>query len=237
MKKKIAIIVGASGSLGTELVDVYLKNKYHVIAISNTHDVKRDNIMKFKYDLTKDNDYIELFNYLKKEINKSTKMDIIYTSGIYYKTDILDFDENKLNENIKVNVVGFINIYQRIFELLKKVQITNIILIGTNLLARKNMGSLYYVLSKGMQRELIKQLSYEHSKYNILFNQLSPGMFLSNMNDKTSLEKIKKIEKNIPLGRIGTKEEIANFIFQFASTNTLITGEEIIIDGGNTIGY
>ena len=239
MKRKIAIIVGASGSLGTELVRTYLKNKYHVIAISNTHDVDitSSNITKFKYNLVSEKKYTELVDVLEEEVNKNTEINIIYTPGIYYKVNIEEFDEDKLNENIKINVLGFINIYVAIFSILKRVKITNVILIGTNLLVRKNKGSLYYTLSKGMQRELIKQLSYEHSQYNILFNQISPGMFISHMNDQTSLEKIKAIEENIPLKRLGTKEEIALSIYHFASSNTLITGEEIVMDGGNTIGY
>ena len=239
MKKKIAIIVGASGSLGKELVKEYLKNNYQIIALSNKHDVRKTNlnIMNFKYDLIIEKDFQELYNYLLKEVNKSTKIDIVYAAGIYNKMTIEEFDEEKLNKNIKINVVGFINIYKVIFEILKKASITNVILLGTNLLSRKNMGSLYYVLSKGMAKELVKQLSYEHSNYNILFNLISPGLFLSNMNKNLSFEKINNIKENIPLKRIGTKEEIAKFICEFTSFNTLITGEEITIDGGNTIGY
>ena len=239
MKRKIAIIVGASGSLGTELVRTYLKNKYHVIAITNTHDVDvtSSNITRFKYNLVKEKDYTELVDVLEEEVNKNSEINIIYAPGVYYKVNIEDFDEKKLNENIKINVVGFIHIYKAIFNILKRVNITNVVLIGTNLLVRKNKGSLYYTLSKGMQRELVKQLSYEHSQYNILFNQISPGMFISHMNDKTPKEKIKEIEQNIPIKRLGTKEELALSIYHFASTNTLVTGEEILMDGGNTIGY
>jgi 3-oxoacyl-[acyl-carrier protein] reductase len=239
MKRKIAIIVGASGSLGTELVRIYLKNKYHVIAVTNNHDVDitSSNITRLKYNLVLEKDYKELVELLEEEVNKNTEINIIYAPGIYYKVNIEDFEEEKLNENIKINVLGFINIYKAIFNILKRVHITNVILIGTNLLVRKNKGSLYYTLSKGMQRELVKQLSYEHSQYNILFNQISPGMFISNMNDNTSIEKIKKIEENIPIKRLGTKDEVALSIYHFASTNTLVTGEEIVMDGGNTIGY
>ena len=62
-------------------------------------------------------------------------------------------------------------------------------------------------------------------------------MFISNMNRDTSKEKIKMIENNIPIGRLGKASEIANHIFNFTDSNTLINGETIIMDGGNTIGY
>ena len=122
MKRKIAIIVGASGSLGTELVRTYLKNKYHVIAITNTHDVDvtSSNITRFKYNLVKEKDYTELVDVLEEEVNKNSEINIIYAPGVYYKVNIEDFDEKKLNENIKINVVGFIHIYKAIFNILKR---------------------------------------------------------------------------------------------------------------------
>ncbi|MBR4177825.1 MAG: SDR family oxidoreductase [Bacilli bacterium] len=237
--KRIALIVGSSGSLGSELIKKYLDNDYTVYALYNSHKISIYNkkLMPLKYDLTVEKKFLELKKELKGHVNSDSQVSIIYAPGIYYKVDIENYNEEELFNNIKINVTGFLNIYKSIFEYLKESKITNIVLIGSNLLERKNIGSLYYVLSKGMQTQLVKQLAYEHGKYNILFNQISPGMFISNMNSNMDNEKIEKIENNIPIKRIGTANEIANFIYEFTSTNTLITGEEIVMDGGNTIGY
>ena len=237
--EKISIVIGASGGLGNELIKKYIENNYYVYAVYNNHKVsiKNKNLETFKYNLISETNYLDLYNKIKENVNKNTQVSIVYAPGIYYKENIEDYDENKLIENIKINVSGFLNIYKKIYLFLQKAKITNVILIGSNLLKRKNTGSLYYVLSKGMQTQLIKQCAYEHGKYNILFNQLSPGIFLSNMNCNISKKKIQDIEKNIPIKRIGTSKEIANFIYEFTDKNTLINGEEIIMDGGNTIGY
>ena len=237
--KRIALIVGSSGSLGSELIKKYLDNDYTVYALYNSHKISIYNkkLMPLKYDLTVEKKFLELKKELKGHVNSDSQVSIIYAPGIYYKVDIENYNEEELFNNIKIIVTGFLNIYKSIFEYLKESKITNIVLIGSNLLERKNIGSLYYVLSKGMQTQLVKQLAYEHGKYNILFNQISPGMFISNMNSNMDNEKIEKIENNIPIKRIGTANEIANFIYEFTSTNTLITGEEIVMDGGNTIGY
>lgn len=239
VNKNIAIVVGASGSLGYELTCEYLKNNYIVYAIYNSHeiDLESDNLYKFKYDLEKETEYIDLKNKLESESDSNTKISIVYAAGVHSRNYIENYYEEEYIKNMRINTTGFIYIFKNIVDTIKKVQSSNIVLIGTNLLSRKNRGGLYYVMSKGMQKELVKQIAYEYGEYNILINQLSPGMFLSNMNASMDKEKIKNIENNIPIKRIGNAKELANFIVNFTETNTLITGVEITLDGGNTIGY
>lgn len=238
-KKNIAIVVGASGTLGTELINKYLDDNFLVYGISNKNNININHtkLIKDNYNLETEKEFNKLKLFLKNNVDEETKISLIYASGIYSKNKIEDFDEKILNIYLKIHVIGFIHLYLATLECLKKALVTNVILIGTNLLTRKNKESLYYVLSKGMQTQLVKSLAYEHGKYNILFNQISPGMFLSNMNKDTSKEKVVEFEKNIPIKRLCTKEEIAKFIVEFSKVNTCITGEEIIVDGGNTIGY
>ena len=237
--ERIAIIVGASGSLGKELIKTYLSHNYNVLAIYNNHHISLNNkeLIKLKYDVSKEKEYLLLQQELKSKVNNKTEISVVYAPGIYNKVDIDNYNEEDLFYNIKINAVGFLNIFKIVFKYLKKAKLTNVVLIGSNLLKKKNHGSLYYVLAKGMQVEIVKQFAYEYSKYNILFNQICPGMFISNMNRDTSKEKIKMIENNIPIGRLGKASEIANHIFNFTDSNTLINGETIIMDGGNTIGY
>ena len=239
VNKNIAIVVGASGSLGYELTCEYLKNNYIVYAIYNSHeiDLESDNLYKFKYDLEKETEYIDLKNKLESESDSNTKISIVYAAGVHSRNYIENYYEEEYIKNMRINTTGFIYIFKNIVDTIKKVQSSNIVLLGTNLLSRKNRGGLYYVMSKGMQKELVKQIAYEYGEYNILINQLSPGMFLSNMNASMDKEKIKNIENNIPIKRIGNAKELANFIVNFTETNTLITGVEITLDGGNTIGY
>lgn len=239
MAKNIAIIIGASGTLGSELVSKYLDENNIVYAIYNSHelDINNDNLYKFKYDLLTEVDYKELKESLLNNTDKDTCISIVYTPGVHSKTYIEEYDEDEFIKSMRINTTGFIYIYKSIIEILKSANITNIVLIGTNLLSRKNKGGLYYVMSKGMQQELVKQVAYEYGEYNILINQLSPGMFLSNMNASIDTNKLKNIENNIPIKRIANKSELANFIVKFTTNNTIITGVEITMDGGNTIGY
>ena len=235
---KIALVVGASGTLGSEIIDELLIKEYDVYGLYNSHipNINNKHFFPYKYDLNVDNNYDKLVTKLNS-YDKVTSFIVIYASGIYSKCKIEEFDSHEFIKYLNINSLGFMNLYKNIFNFIKKCNITNIILIGSNLLKHKNKGSIYYNLSKSLQEQIVKQVAYEHGVYNVLINQISPGIFISNMNSNIDEEKLNNIKNNIPLKRISNSKEIAKFICNFCINNTFITGETILMDGGNTIGY
>jgi meso-butanediol dehydrogenase/(S,S)-butanediol dehydrogenase/diacetyl reductase len=94
----------------------------------------------------------------------------------------------------------------------------------------------------------VKTLALELAKYRIYVNALNPGAFTTNLRDRFHIEKgqaegitvdeargwdYQKMSEGIPLGRMGTTEEIANLVlFLVSDQSTYITGEAINISGG-----
>ena len=80
-------------------------------------------------------------------------------------------------------------------------------------------------------------LSAELSKKNILTNTVSPGFINTDLTKKIlSKDEMKKLAKNIPLGRFGEPQEIAKLVYFLCSEeNSYISGQNIFIDGGFTI--
>ncbi|WP_427111874.1 SDR family oxidoreductase [Megasphaera sueciensis] len=93
---------------------------------------------------------------------------------------------------------------------------------------------------------LSKSLSQELGEYNILVNVVAPGKIATDRvhllddirakNAGTTRQVIEaKTESTIPLGRYGTPEEFARIVVYLCSpTNTYITGQTILVDGGLT---
>jgi NAD(P)-dependent dehydrogenase (short-subunit alcohol dehydrogenase family) len=83
---------------------------------------------------------------------------------------------------------------------------------------------------------MTKTLAVEWAKYNIRLNTIAPGPFPSEGTDRNLWpdEESKKIVSDaVPLGRFGTREEMANAICYLASEyGSYITGNNLIIDGG-----
>ncbi|CDQ19373.1 SDR family oxidoreductase [Halobacillus karajensis] len=94
-----------------------------------------------------------------------------------------------------------------------------------------------YSASKAGIISITKSLAYEWAKYNINVNAISPTVILTELGKKAwSGEKGEQAKREIPLGRFGYPEEVAAIALFLASDATnLITGENIVIDGGNTI--
>jgi NAD(P)-dependent dehydrogenase (short-subunit alcohol dehydrogenase family) len=100
-----------------------------------------------------------------------------------------------------------------------------------------------YCSSKGGIRTLTKADAVTYARQNIRFNSVHPGYIITplfkNLAAKTPLGVEKSIERegaNIPMGRMGTPEEIANGILYLASDeSSYVTGLELIIDGGKII--
>lgn len=84
---------------------------------------------------------------------------------------------------------------------------------------------------------MTKVLAYEWAQFNINVNAISPTVILTELGKKAwAGEKGEIAKKEIPLGRFGYPEEVAAVALFLASDATsLITGENIVIDGGNTI--
>ena len=94
-----------------------------------------------------------------------------------------------------------------------------------------------YSSSKSGLIGLTKACALDLAKYNILVNSLSPG-FVNTLLTKKILGKklMKKMEKNIPIKKMASPEDIVPYIiFLTSDYNQYITGQNCIIDGGYTI--
>ncbi len=95
-----------------------------------------------------------------------------------------------------------------------------------------------YCMTKAAIVHLTKCLALEWAPYNILVNAVAPT-FIKTPGTKKWLDDEKfnaSVRRRIPLGRIGSPEEVAGpVVFLASPAASLITGETLVIDGGWTI--
>ncbi len=89
-----------------------------------------------------------------------------------------------------------------------------------------------YSASKSGVHGLTKALAKELAPSNIQVNALACGVIDTDMNGQLSGEERKILEHQIPAGRFGTAEEIAQMIWDIANAPEYMTGQIIGIDGG-----
>ncbi len=96
-------------------------------------------------------------------------------------------------------------------------------------------GYASYCAAKGGLRMLCRDLALELAPYHINVVNVAPGAIATPINLRTLTDPEKKsaLEREIPLGRIGTPEEVAKLVAYLASDDaSYITGTTVFIDGG-----
>jgi glucose 1-dehydrogenase len=97
-----------------------------------------------------------------------------------------------------------------------------------------------YAASKGGMRMLMRNLAVELGPHNITVNNIAPGAIVTPINKSllNNKEQLDALLNNIPLGRMGTSDEVAGVAAFLASEDAAyVTGSTYVIDGGLMRNY
>ena len=251
--KQVAIITGATKGIGRATVVEFLKNNINCVLVSRKIDLKFNNYLKSKFNK---NDYIFVqadiskIGSIKKIIDATNKnfgkIDILFNNAAY--SDFNNFFRNDLKMYEKIfntNVRGlFLLLQAAAKEMIRKKIKGNIINVSSQAGRRGEALVPHYCASKAAVISYTQSSSLALAKFGIRVNAISPGVIdtpLWDILDKKWAkienlkigQKKKLIAKQIPLGRIGKPEEVAELAYFLTSNKSkYITGQTINIDGG-----
>jgi 3-oxoacyl-[acyl-carrier protein] reductase len=96
-------------------------------------------------------------------------------------------------------------------------------------------GDTVYGTSKAGIFGFTKSLAKEVAKKGINVNAVAPGIISTDMNRSLDEKTRTRLEKNIPMGSLGTPEDIAEVVCFLASGADYVTGQVWVVDGGYTM--
>ncbi len=227
-------ISGASRGIGNSIAYHFAKNDYVVVGTSRNEfkfDNKIKNLIPVKLDVTSREDIQNCFNDLK---TKNLLPDIlINNAGITSDQIFLRMKDEEWDNVIDTNLNGVFNLSKIFVKNMIKNKKGRIINISSISGLMGNPGQVNYSSSKSALNGFTKSLAKELGSRNITVNCVAPGYIDTDMTSFLDEDSKKQIEKSIPLGRLGSGEDISKLVAFLASNEaSYITGQTISIDGG-----
>lgn len=163
------------------------------------------------------------------------RLDILVNNGGIWKEAAIDtMSEQQLQEMIDINLKGVFYAISAAVSHMKKQRSGNIINISSTAGQRGEPFHSHYAATKGAIISLTKSLAAELAPHSIRVNCVAPGWVATDMTiESLAASDADKILNLIPLGRVGTPEEIAGAVLFLASDlSSFITGEILNVNGG-----
>lgn len=172
---------------------------------------------------------------LIKNVTSAGSLDVVVNNaGITRDGMIFRMPLDQFESVIKVNLTGaFIVAREAAAFMALKQKSGSIINMASVVGQMGNAGQTNYSASKAGLIGLTKSLAKETAMRKVRVNAVAPGFIATAMTDKLSDEVKAEYAKAIPLGRMGSPEDVANTVLYLASDlSSYITGQVIRVDGG-----
>jgi 3-oxoacyl-[acyl-carrier protein] reductase len=240
-KLKTVLVTGSTGDIGREIVISFASNGWNVLCHYNSNCENKMLLEKYlkkkKYNYSflqadfSDQDNLYGFIY---EISLFNIDSLINNAGTYLNN--FSDDQNKLIDIIKlfnINVFAPMMIVPQIFNKMIKRKFGRIVNISS--IAAKygsSFKSMPYGCSKLALEGITKTLSKEGAEYNVLINNIRPGVIDTDFHKKFPKNMKKRISM-IPMKKMGTTKDIADIVYFVGSEqNNFITNQTISVSGG-----
>ncbi len=242
LKNKVAVVTGGTRGIGLAIVRTYLKNGATVVLWGS----KEASVEKALSELKAENknykvsgmwpnlsDAMAVEAAIAEVAKKLGKIDILVNNaGVSAMESIYNYDPAAFDKVIMLNVNSVFYATRAVAPIMKANG-------GGVIINTSSMVSLYgqpsgcaYPASKFAVNGLTKSLARELAADNIRVNAVAPGVTDTDMVANLPEQVREGVKKTIPLGRIGTPEDVANaFLYLASDAASYVTGEILSVDG------
>tara|TARA_B100001115_G_scaffold59496_1_gene44079 strand:- start:229 stop:963 length:735 start_codon:yes stop_codon:yes gene_type:complete len=241
LNPKYVFVSGASRGIGQSILKLFSSKGFPVIGTSTSDEgVKTiDGILSessadgfgIKLDLSEKKSIENLFDTLKeKDVNPEI---VINNAGVTRDNIFLRMKDEEWNEVIQVHLSSVFSLLKFFSKKMVKNRSGRIINISSTSAAIGNKGQANYAAAKSGLEAFSRSLARELAPRNITVNCVAPGFIETDMIKSMDEDTLKLMSDQIPLGRLGSSQEVAELIYFLSSEEAnYITGQTIHINGG-----
>ncbi|ADG82919.1 3-oxoacyl-[acyl-carrier-protein] reductase [Thermincola potens] len=241
LRDKIAIVTGGSRGIGKAICEALARQGARVVIFDVNAAELQNCVTELKaagfdaegYEVNvAQADKVE--EAVAGVIDNLGRIDILVNNaGITRDTLLMRMKEEDWDAVLAVNLKGVFNCTKAVSRPMMKQRSGVIINISSVVGLMGNAGQANYAASKAGIIGFTKSVARELASRGVRANAIAPGFIVTQMTDVLSDEIKGELQKQIPLGRLGQPEDVANLVVFLASDNaSYITGQTIAVDGG-----
>jgi 3-oxoacyl-[acyl-carrier protein] reductase len=236
--RKIALVTGASKGIGAGIALDLAKHGFDIWLNYRSDQAGARKVCEqieslgrkcteLKFDVT-DNDAIQ--EVLGKALEEDTPFAVVNNAGFARDNMLFWMEPKEWRDVLSVHLDGFFNVTRLVIANMIRKRRGRIINIVSTSGETGMPGQTNYSAAKAGLIGATKSLAREVAGRNILVNAVSPGFIETEMVKELPLD---KVLPTIPLGRMGTVQEVASVVtFLCSDVSGYITGQVIGVNGG-----
>ena len=226
LKGKLALVTGASRGIGHAIAEELRRLGANVVGTSTTEQGARK-VNGRVLDVRN----AEQCEALVKELGEVAIL--VNNAGITRDNLALRMKDAEWDEVIQTNLQAVFRLSRAVMRGMMKARWGRIVNITSVVGASGNAGQANYAAAKAGVVGMTKSLARELGSRNITVNCVAPGFIDTDMTRALSDEQKKALLANIPLGRLGTPQDVAAAVAYLASPGgDYVTGAVLHVNGG-----
>ncbi|NOH81708.1 SDR family oxidoreductase [Vibrio sp. RE86] len=241
--KKIALITGSKGGIGSAISEQLVNDGYRVIATYftgnyecalewfNEKQFSEEQVRLFELDVTNTEQCAERLAHLLQE--EGTVDVVINNAGITRDGTFKKMAASAWKDVIETNLNSVFNVTQPLFSAMCEKGNGRVVNISSVNGLKGQFGQTNYSAAKAGMIGFSKALAAEGARNGVTVNVVAPGYTGTPMVEAMKPEVLESIKAQIPMRRLASPEEIAKSVsFLVSDAGAYITGETLSVNGG-----
>ena len=233
MDKKVVLLTGASGGLGSAIAALLCEDFQFVLHhhSSELPDELADKGFCVSADLTVESEIEQMIQQVMKKFGRIDVL--INNAGVSESAMSWKTDSDSWRKTMAVNLDAPFYVSKAVIPHMRKNGFGRIVNISSVVAVTGVLGTAAYAASKAGLIGLTKTLAKELASFGITVNAFALGYFDRGMIDDVPEEQRKELMKSVPVNRLGTPEDITSTLrWLISDKSAFVTGQTIHLNGG-----
>ncbi len=228
-------MTGGSKGIGQRLAAKFAQAGHRVAATYRSGEVPND-VLGVQCDVTDPPQVEAAFAQVESALGAVEVL--VANAGITRDTLVLRMSDEDWDQVIATNLTGAFRVARRAARPMIRARFGRIVFISSVVGQLGSAGQVNYAASKSGLVGMARSLARELGSRGVTANVVAPGFIETDMTSELGEDLVKKYAEQIPLGRLGSVDDVAAAV-EFLSSDAAgyITGALLPVDGGLGMGH